>query len=227
LCGDRRQVIAQAIITTKPHMTGEKPKIGNSLLPEPGGRQPAPHDLAVVQAFMNTYCDRAKHGGEILLRPDVLHEWLSTHQLIADRHRLSVDDLQRAIAIRGGMRALAFANNGLDLDLDAVIAMRQASAGALSEIHIDPDGPRLISSPDADINRALGALLAITARAMNDGTWSRLKACPGRDCGWAFYDHSRNQSARWCSMKICGDREKARAHYQRKIAERPYASKDG
>jgi predicted RNA-binding Zn ribbon-like protein len=43
-----------------------------------------------------------------------------------------------------------------------------------------------------------------------------LKACPGRHCGWAFYDHSRNQSARWCSMQICGDREKARAYYRRR-----------
>jgi predicted RNA-binding Zn ribbon-like protein len=53
---------------------------------------------------------------------------------------------------------------------------------------------------------------------MLDGTWARLKACPGRDCGWVFYDHSRNQSARWCSMKVCGDREKARAYYQRRTA---------
>jgi predicted RNA-binding Zn ribbon-like protein len=55
---------------------------------------------------------------------------------------------------------------------------------------------------------------------MIDGSWLRFKACPGRGCGWAFYDHSRNQSARWCSMKVCGDREKARAYYQRKTAHR-------
>ena len=58
---------------------------------------------------------------------------------------------------------------------------------------------------------------------MLDGTWVRLKACPGRDCGWVFYDHSRNQSARWCSMKVCGDREKARAYYQRRTAGDRYA----
>lgn len=99
--------------------------------------------------------------------------------------------------------------------------MRRASAGTGSEIHIEPNGPRLIiaASASAGVDAALGALLGITARAMITDTWGRLKACPGRDCGWAFYDHSRNQSARWCSMKLCGDREKARAYYQRKTAQ--------
>jgi predicted RNA-binding Zn ribbon-like protein len=58
-------------------------------------------------------------------------------------------------------------------------------------------------------------LLAILAEAMVDGSWQRLKACPGRHCGWVFYDHSRNNSGRWCSMSVCGGREKARAHYHR------------
>jgi predicted RNA-binding Zn ribbon-like protein len=50
---------------------------------------------------------------------------------------------------------------------------------------------------------------------MLDGTWRRLKVCPGDHCGWAFYDHSRNQTGRWCSMSVCGGRAKARAHYHR------------
>jgi predicted RNA-binding Zn ribbon-like protein len=64
---------------------------------------------------------------------------------------------------------------------------------------------------------ALGVLLAITAVAMADGTWSRLKVCPGEHCGWAFYDGSRNRSGRWCSMAVCGGRSKARAHYRRHV----------
>jgi predicted RNA-binding Zn ribbon-like protein len=58
---------------------------------------------------------------------------------------------------------------------------------------------------------------------MLDGTWDRLKACPGHDCGWAFYDHSRNQTGRWCSMSVCGGRAKARAHYHRRRDEDAHA----
>ena len=45
---------------------------------------------------------------------------------------------------------------------------------------------------------------------MRDGTFARLKACREHTCEWAFYDHSRNRSATWCSMEVCGNRAKAR-----------------
>ena len=49
----------------------------------------------------------------------------------------------------------------------------------------------------------------------------RLRECPGLDgCGWLFYDTSKNGSRRWCSMQGCGNRAKARRHYQRE-RERP------
>jgi predicted RNA-binding Zn ribbon-like protein len=43
----------------------------------------------------------------------------------------------------------------------------------------------------------------------------RLRWCEAPDCQWLFLDHSRNRSRRWCDMKICGNREKARRHYRR------------
>jgi predicted RNA-binding Zn ribbon-like protein len=198
-------------------MTGEIP---DTEAPQPGGRSPAPGALALVQAFMNTHFDlTTEDHAERLASVAALTDWLTTHALLREPRRLHDADLQRTIAVREGLRALALANNDQKLDDRAVDAMRRASAGTGSEIHIEPDGPRLIIATSAGVDAALGALLAITARAMIDGTWGRLKACPGRDCGWAFYDHSRNQSARWCSMKICGDREKARTYYQRKTAQ--------
>ena len=44
----------------------------------------------------------------------------------------------------------------------------------------------------------------------------RLKACADSACGWLFWDKSRNQSKRWCAMKDCGNRAKARRFYKRK-----------
>ena len=194
--------------------------MGNILLeaPQPGGRRPAPGDLALVQAFLNTHYDlTAERGGEVLAGPAALRRWLSAASLIGERARLGDDDLQRARAVREGLRALAFANNGEALDDAAVDALRRASAGAGVGIRIEPDGPRFVAPAGSALDAALGALLAITASAMIEGTWPRLKACPGRDCGWAFYDRSRNQSARWCAMQVCGDREKARTYYQRRL----------
>ena len=37
-----------------------------------------------------------------------------------------------------------------------------------------------------------------------------LRACEKPDCRWLFLDTSKNHSRRWCDMKICGNRMKAR-----------------
>ena len=200
-------------------MSGENQWIRDA--PQPGGRRPAPGDLALVQAFVNTHYDlTAAGGGEVFADPRALRDWLATASLLGEQAPLRDHDLERALAVREGLRALAFANNGEDFDAAAVDAMGQASGGAGVEIRIEADGPRFIAPSTVAVDSALGVLLAMTARAMIDGTWPRLKACPGRHCGWVFYDHSRNQSARWCSMKVCGDREKARAYYQRQVEDR-------
>jgi len=86
------------------------------------------------------------------------------------------------------------------------------------ELRVGTDGPRWLPVGEGAIEDATATLLAIVAREMLTGRWPRLKICPGEDCGWAFYDHSRNRSGRWCSMTICGGRAKARAHYRRRTA---------
>jgi predicted RNA-binding Zn ribbon-like protein len=197
-------------------MTAENPSDALSNL-QPGGRPPAPGELAVVQAFMNTPLDVVRNRiEETLVSAEALRDWLQARGLVAGQVRLESEDLDRALAVREGLRALAFANNDHDLDNEAIDAMRAASAGTSVEIYIEPDGPRLVSDITAGIEGAIGRLFAITARAMIDGSWQRVKACPGDDCGWAFYDYSRNHSGRWCSMKVCGDRQNSRVYYRRK-----------
>jgi predicted RNA-binding Zn ribbon-like protein len=44
----------------------------------------------------------------------------------------------------------------------------------------------------------------------------KLKTCADPTCGWVFLDKSRNNSRRWCDMKDCGNRAKAKRFYQLK-----------
>src|SRR6266550_8411843 len=67
------------------------------------------------------------------------------------------------------------------------------------------------------VDAALGQIVAVAHGAMFDGSWSRLKAC--RNCRWVFHDYSRNRSASWCSMLLCGGRHKTRA-YRRRLKAR-------
>ena len=44
---------------------------------------------------------------------------------------------------------------------------------------------------------------------------ARIRACPAPRCGWLFLDSSPGNRRKWCSMKTCGNRQKAREHYRR------------
>jgi predicted RNA-binding Zn ribbon-like protein len=65
-------------------------------------------------------------------------------------------------------------------------------------------------------DRSLAVLAGIVARAQLAGRQAAVKASPGHHCGWAFHDHSRNQSGNWSSMAVCGSRTKAKEYRHRK-----------
>lgn len=188
---------------------------------QPGGREPAPGALALVQEFVNTFFDLTpgRHGADVLSSPAALACWLADRGLISPAARVRREDFERSLALRDALRDLLRAGTHGDRAAVAEMARLNGLArGASVEVRLERSGPRFVSAEEASVSGAIGVLLAIVAIAITDGTWSRMKLCPGRDCGWAFYDHSRNQAGRWCSMSICGGREKARAHYRRRQA---------
>lgn len=71
---------------------------------------------------------------------------------------------------------------------------------------------------------ALDSILWPVARSAADLLTSeehdRVRECAGDDCGWLFLDMSRNHSRHWCDMRDCGNRAKARRHYERKKSDK-------
>lgn len=53
----------------------------------------------------------------------------------------------------------------------------------------------------------------------------RLRSCANDECRLFLIDGTKNNTARWCSMAVCGNRMKARRHYQR--ARNPQALRRG
>ena len=85
---------------------------------------------------------------------------------------------------------------------------------SLSNSHLR--GSALLHPLDRGIDGSLAAVAAGAFEAMENGTWTRLRAC--LRCHWVSYDRSRNLSSRWCSMRYCGNRTKTRAYRLRKDA---------
>jgi predicted RNA-binding Zn ribbon-like protein len=69
-----------------------------------------------------------------------------------------------------------------------------------------------LSAP-AERGLAVRAVLAWDALATQSP--GRLRPCANSECRLFLIDHSKANAARWCSMAVCGNRMKARRHYQR------------
>jgi predicted RNA-binding Zn ribbon-like protein len=175
--------------------------------------QPAPDELALIEAFVNTV--DLEDGEEALSIPAELSDWLAQHGLAEPGEILSHDDLAAAIAVREALRALLLANNGGELDPAAPATLTAAADRARLTVAVDAHGQARVEPRATGIGRAFGRLLGIVAHAQADGTWERLKACPWHTCHVAFYDHSRNRSRTWCSMAVCGNRAKAQSYRRR------------
>jgi len=181
---------------------------------QPAGRAPAPGRLGYVQAFLNSFYDLPTHGPDRWETPAGYGAWLAERGLQAGR--VTAADRDRAVALREALRALCLAHHDGAPAPEALATVDAIGRGLVlaprfgagGEGWLEPAG----GGPDGALALALGVVL--TARA--DGTWSRLKACPHARCGWAFYDHSRNRSGQWCSMRVCGNRTKGEAFRRRR-----------
>jgi predicted RNA-binding Zn ribbon-like protein len=180
---------------------------------EPGGRRPAPPTLRPLQEFINTYNMEREHLG---LRKDEfgspvdLRRWLAEQGLLRGNARVGESDRRRALEVRAALRRLVLAHNGMPAHLGDVTILNHLGRQARLVIRFRRDGTMRLEPVTTGAVGALGRLLAAAVTAQIDGTWKRLKAC--RRCHWAFYDHSKNRSGRWCVMSICGNRVKAQAY---------------
>jgi len=56
----------------------------------------------------------------------------------------------------------------------------------------------------------LAEIVRSFAMQLTGETVSRIRICQNRDCRWVFYDTTKARTRRWCSDKVCGNRERVR-----------------
>jgi predicted RNA-binding Zn ribbon-like protein len=185
---------------------------------QPGGRSPAPGRLAYAQAFVNSFWDLDGTGRDRWADAHGYARWLRERAFVAGAAR--DEHWREAVGVREALRALAYANHEGGSADDALEFLDRVAAGrGVLRLRFLPDEPPHHDPLGDDAPAATALALGVLAEAMADGTWWRLKACPGPDCGWAFYDASRNRASQWCSMAICGNRVKGAAFRARHAAE--------
>src|SRR4051812_27905345 len=158
-----RSSIVDAILTNQMAFGGEIHL--HDAGPQPGGREPAPGSLGLVQAFVNSSYDlEFDHGAELLADPAALRVWLSRRGLLEAQARVTGVHLERALAVRDGLRARLIANNGGALAHRAAARLDAAARRAPLTVAVGTGEPEF--EPHAGgVDGALATILAAAARA--------------------------------------------------------------
>jgi predicted RNA-binding Zn ribbon-like protein len=173
-----------------------------------------PQGLELIRDFVNTRdLDPPK---DAISEPRALAGWLSERGLLPEGARATRAHVERAAELREALRTLLLAHNEEGIDtVDAAKAIDRAARQAALEVRFNPDCTTELAPAAPGAAGAIGQLVAIVADAAGTEEWSRLKACRRESCLWAFYDQARNRSRAWCSMEVCGNREKAQKFRER------------
>src|SRR5437588_5866511 len=114
---------------------------------QPGDRAPAPGELALVQAFINSHYDlEFEHGADLFATPDALAAWLRRRELLAPGESVRLADVRRAVAVREALRAAARVNGGAEAGPPdrAVGVLDRAARGVAVELSFAGGAPRFV-----------------------------------------------------------------------------------
>ncbi len=73
-------------------------------------------------------------------------------------------------------------------------------------------GTRQAGRTSARVGQALSELARQAVELFAYRERERIRECAADDCDIVFYDDSRSNNRRWCSMQRCGNRAKVRKH---------------
>ncbi len=177
----------------------------NSLKPE----------IDLLVDFVNTR--DVEEETDAIAAPAQLRAWIAEH---AGEYlpELEAEDLSPVLELREALRALMLTNNAVPASERELEPLHAAAERSRFRLAFDPDGKLSLAPARADLSGFESRLLLALERLQCEGAWPRLKACTDEGCQWAFYDATRNRSRTWCSMDVCGNREKTRRYRRRKAS---------
>jgi predicted RNA-binding Zn ribbon-like protein len=165
------------------------------------------HDIADLLRWIET----TGGLGASVIRP--IHDWADAHPKRAARMFSAAIELREAI-----YRAFSAVADGGPVANADLTALRDALADAPVRSSLDAAGdfyawrtpPLQPEAPDllAPVLWSVGDLLVRS-------TQRRIRRCANPECRWLFIDESRMGTRRWCDMSSCGNRAKARRHYEK------------
>ncbi len=176
--------------------------------------------------FCNTWAgwgDRSDPRGEWLKTYDHLAVWAHHAELISldDVRRLrrsAARDHEHAWRLLADARRLRTATHNAALDPSAthslaIVTGQVRRSGAAIRLSAGAN-PSWSFPPDTGLDLPVLATAWSVGELLTRADLSRVKACPGDNCGWLFLDLSGRRT--WCSMTSCGNRAKVSRYARRR-----------
>jgi predicted RNA-binding Zn ribbon-like protein len=173
-------------------------------VPSGEGRIPSYQDLLdwAWEANVLSESTRAALQDEAEQRPEAAKNALRWGESL----RLAIHGVFSAVAQVGDQGAAQLdVFNGFLAEMPLRLRARSSGVGFGWDWSADP----------GDLKQVLWPIVWSTASLLSSDEGSHVKECPGDGCGWLFVDVSRRRNRKWCDMRECGNREKARRHYER------------
>lgn len=170
--------------------------------------------------FVNTRpLDAAGRPVDLIATPAAFATWTGLAGIAAPSpDEAGASEHADALALREVMRDLfETAREGLPPSDAALGAIDRALDGVTIRLRLERSagGLRLVERLDTG---ACGAIAADFSRFVCDFEPARLKHCSNPACSMVFYDVGKNNRRRWCSMSVCGNRDKV-ARFRLRHAE--------
>lgn len=167
---------------------------------------------------LESCADLIAFGGQSQVVPprqaQELRGYALTHSLEARR------TFARAITLREAIyRVFSTIAQGGRANADDLRTIGEQATEALRHRALEPGngGYRWTwISPNNRLDLLVWAAAKAAADLLTSDELRIVRFCEAPDCQWLFLDRSRNRSRRWCDMTSCGNRAKARRHYQRR-----------
>jgi predicted RNA-binding Zn ribbon-like protein len=126
---------------------------------------------------------------------------------------------ERGIALAAALRRIftAISDGGgpREQDVSLLNAELSTALGNLAVVPDDDDFALTWSAGGDDLESVLWPVARSAADLLVSADLRRLKSCDSPTCSYLFVDASRPGRRRWCDMKVCGNRQKARRHRSR------------
>lgn len=183
------------------------------------------HASAEPGEYFKTYADLLAWAERAGLLPAPAVERL---RALAERHPAAAEAVRaQAVELREAIYRLLLAHADAHAHAHTpppgdLAQLNTALRTALAQARLAPTEAGYALDWDLADSDALDALLWPVAYSAADLLASpeqlaRVGQCQDdRGCGWLFLDLTKNHSRRWCAMDDCGNRAKAKRHYERK-----------